>query len=91
MFYDRFMVNIKDNLCVDRRVAKGFWVRHPNALTPPCLGVFNRQEISRPANTHAVFKMCCSRIFMTVLGLAFYSQPSEAIDTVVRFTSYSFK
>lgn len=88
MFYDRFMVSIKENICVDRRVAKGFWVRHPYALTPPCLGVLDK-EISRPDDTHAVFKMCCSRIFMTVQGSAFYPHLSEAVDTVVSFTSYS--
>ena len=43
MFYDRFMVSIKENICVDRRVAKGFWVRHPYALTPPCLGVLDKR------------------------------------------------
>ena len=91
MFYDRFIVNIKENICVDRRAGKGFWVRHPYALTPPCLGVFTRQQRSRPANTHAVFKMCCSPIFMTVLGSAFYSWLSEAVDSVERFTSYRFK
>lgn len=43
MLYDRFMVNIKENICVDRRVAKGFWVRHPYALTPTCLGVLDKR------------------------------------------------
>ena len=43
MLYDRFMVNIEENICVDRTVTKGFWVRHPYVLTPPRLGVLDKR------------------------------------------------